>query len=611
MRVMREMVGETLSHRYQMVARVSGGGMGEVYRGHDLLLDRSVAIKVLQPSLASDPEIVERFRAEARAAARLNHPNIVHVHDWGCEDDRTYYMVMEYVSGTDLRDVLVTTGSLEPAQAVEIVASMCDALYVAHAAGLVHRDVKPENVLLNRLGEVKVVDFGIAAFTDAERTQPGGILAGTLRYISPEQARGQEATFASDIWAAGAVLAELLTGLPPLQGAGTDLLHRRAHEPPQLPSSWDPRIPEDLDAVVAKACAVEPADRFTDASEMSSALRRVAARSLPEAPPVSELTDQVTGDIVLPDMQPTTHIAGRKRGPRRKGARLKMAFAALLALLLIAGGAKAVQTFVLPQMVQVPDLSGMSLGRANDEAAAVDLDVVVSGRKHDPTIKRGAVISQTPESGELQEGSKIELILSSGPPKVALPKVIGLKADKAEEILADAHLKVGTTTTEYSLEKEGTVIGTDPPEGKLTWGEPVNLVVSKGPQPTSIPTVEGLKLEKAKGELEAAGFSVIVTNAYSDDIEAGRVIKTEPGAGEIVGEGSTIEMFVSAGPQYKTLKMPDVRGMNVDAAKAQLEQLGLRVHVEQACPGTTVVDSTPSPGTTVQQHDLVAIFVCN
>jgi serine/threonine-protein kinase len=608
---MRDLVGETLSNRYQMVARVAGGGMGEVYRGHDLLLDRSVAIKVLQPSLASDPEIVERFRAEARAAARLNHPNIVHVHDWGCEDERHYYMVMEYVSGTDLRDVLVTRGSLEPAQAVEIVAAMCEALYVAHSAGLVHRDVKPENVLLNRVGDVKVVDFGIAAFTDAERTQPGGNLAGTLRYISPEQARGQEATAASDIWAAGAVLSELLTGLPPLQGAGADLLQRRAHEPPQAPSTWDPDIPEDLDEAVLKACALDPADRFSDASEMAMALRRVAIRSLPDATPVTGLLDQITGDIVLPDMEPTTHIAGRPRRPRRKGARLKIAMAAFIALLLLAGGAKAFETFVLPQMVSVPDLTSMSLARANREAGATDLDVVVSDRRRDPVVEKGAVISQSPATGELEEGSTIQLVLSSGPPKVALPKLIGLTIEKAEKALNEAHLEKGTVTTEYSLEKEGVVIAIDPSEGKWTWGTKVDFVVSRGPQPISVPSVEGLKLEKAKAELEAAGFSVVVTNAYSDEIEEGRVIQTDPTEGEVIPEGSTVEMFVSVGPQYKTMKMPDVRGMNVDAARTKLEGMGLRVVVQQACPGTTVVETTPSGGTAVQEHQKVALFVCN
>src|SRR5918999_748966 len=220
---MGDLVGEVFSHRYRLEARIAGGGMGEVYRGHDLLLDRTVAVKVLQPSLAADPELVQRFKAEARAAARLSHPNIVAVHDWGAEDDKTYYMVMEYVSGSDLRDLLVSRGAIEPAHAAAIMASVCEGLFVAHSRGLVHRDVKPENILLARDGTVKVADFGIAAMVDADRTTPGGTIPGTLRYLSPEQARGEDATAASDIWAAGAVLCELLTGNPPGSGSGADL----------------------------------------------------------------------------------------------------------------------------------------------------------------------------------------------------------------------------------------------------------------------------------------------------------------------------------------------------------------------------------------------------
>ena len=215
MRLMRDLVGETFSHRYRLIARVAGGGMGDVYRAHDLLLDRAVAVKVLQPGLAADPDLVARFKAEARAAARLTHPNVVAVYDWGEESERTYYMVMEFVPGTDLRDVLVGQGRLEAAQAAAIVADVCDALAAAHESGLVHRDVKPENVLIAPGGKVKVADFGIAAVADTDRTAPGGVIPGTLRYLAPEQARGAHAGTAADIWAAGAMLYELVTGHPP------------------------------------------------------------------------------------------------------------------------------------------------------------------------------------------------------------------------------------------------------------------------------------------------------------------------------------------------------------------------------------------------------------
>lgn len=613
MKVMRDLVGETLSHRYRLVARVAGGGMGEVYRGHDLLLDRSVAVKILQPSLASDPALVERFRAEARAAARLTHPNIVGVHDWGCEGERTYYMVMEYVSGTDLRDVLVARGNLAPRQAVEIVASVCDALHVAHSKGLVHRDVKPENILLNRAGEVKVADFGIAIVADADRTSPGGMIPGTLRYLSPEQARGSDATAASDLWAAGAVLSELLTGLPPLQGAGGELLQRRAHEPPRPPSSWDKNIPAELDEVVLRACALDPVDRFAGATEMAGALRRIAADRLGDAPGVDTLLDHETGEIAVADPDMTSHMTPRRAaGRRRRRPRLKTLFAALIMLLLLAGTAGAVNAFVMPQMVRVPDLEGLERATAERRAASVDLEVLVIGRENHMSIEKGSVVEQSPATGELEEGSTIELVLSLGPPKVRLPSLVGLKLDEATEKLEARDLFLGSTTKSYSPEPEGTVIEQSESQGKVVIGSEIDVVVSKGPEPLEVPDVSGVTEARAVARLEAAGFDPVPVEAYSDDVKVGRVISTSPGAGDIIGEGSKVEVYVSIGPEFERLQMPDVRGKDVDAARSQLESLGLRVRIETPCGegARTVVETDPIPGTAIYENDLVALFLC-
>ncbi len=611
MKVMRDLVGETLSQRYRLVARVAGGGMGEVYRGHDLLLDRSVAVKILQPSLASDPHLVERFRAEARAVARLTHPNIVGVHDWGCEGDRTYYMVMEYVSGTDLRDVLVGRGNLAPRQAVEVVAAVCDALQVAHAHGVVHRDVKPENILLNRVGDVKVADFGIAAVADADRTSPGGMIPGTLRYLSPEQARGWDATPASDVWAAGAVLSELLTGLPPLQGAGSELLQRRAHEPPRPPSSWDRDIPEELDEIVLKACALDAEDRFGSAGEMAGALRRVAADRLEPAPGLDTLLDQVTGEIASIDVSEFTDIEGRRaRNRRRGGFALKTLVAALLVVVALAGAAFGVQSYLLPQMVEVPDLTGQSLAVAERNATELELEVLVIGRRADLSVEKGSVIEQSPASGELEEGSTIEVVLSSGPPKVKLPQLVGMSLEDAEAKLRKRDLFRGSIKKEFSLEKKGTVLAQSPENGKLVIGSEVDLVVSKGPEPLEVPDVTGIAAAKAVARLEEAGFAPVTVDAYSDSVDKGVVISTSPGPEEIAAEASEIEVYVSIGPQYKMVSMPDVRGMGVDAARAELEGLGLKVRVERPCPGETVVETHPIPGTKVRQNTTVALFVC-
>jgi beta-lactam-binding protein with PASTA domain len=605
---MRDLVDEVLSNRYRLVSRVAGGGMGDVYRGHDLLLDRTVAVKVLQHSLANDPALVARFRAEARAAARLNHTNIVAVHDWGAEADQTYYMVMEYVPGTDLRDVLVSRGPLAPRQAAEIVAVVCDALAVAHTAGLVHRDVKPENILIARGGVVKVADFGIAAVTDAEHTVPGAV-AGTLRYLSPEQARGEEATTASDVWAAGAVLAELLTAKPPLQGSGPNILQRRATEAPIAPSSIDSAVPKELDEIVLRACSVAPESRFADASDMARALRLAASR-LPEAHPVETLLEEVTGEIRLPDASPTTFLAKRRRSRRRLG--MGRIAAIVLALLIAAFGVyKGLDALVGPVMVDVPTLVGLTKEEAANAAEEAGLRLEIERRRH-PDVEAGSVIEQTPSQGELEEGSPIAIVVSAGPPLEVVPDLVGMKFEAARTKLLALHLKV-QESRRYDDAEVGEVIAQQPPEGRLEWGKTVTLVVSKGPQPVEVPDVSGMSADKAKASLKDAGFEVALTTGYSDDVPEGKVLSTAPAGGTVAPEGSTIEVVVSAGPEFKELRMPDVRGMGIDDAQARLEGLGfMQIRIVQSCGGggTIVAEQEPLPGTMVRENDPIDLFTC-
>ncbi|MFN2489157.1 MAG: protein kinase, partial [Actinomycetota bacterium] len=488
MRLMHDLVGDTLGDRYRLIVRLAGGGMGEVYKAHDLLLDRPVAVKVLQPSLAADPELVQRFKAEARAAARLTHPNVVAVYDWGSAGERIYYMVMEYVPGTDLRDLLVVRSNLEPAQAAEIVASVCDALAAAHTSGLVHRDIKPENVLIARDGAVKVADFGIAVVADVDRTMPGGAIPGTLRYLSPEQAEGRHASPASDVWAAGAVLAELVTGQPPLQGAGANFLRRRASEEPIPPSKVDPRVPEALDEIVVQACAIAPGRRFGEASDMAHALRRASVRSLPTAPPLHSLLDELTGEIDLRDPAPT-RLERRRRRRRawRKG--LKRAAVTLLLLALVAGGGVAAGSFLVPGDVRVPDVTGSSQGSAVAAAGEAGLDLEVVGREHHFGTAPGEVVRQDPATGRIQEGDTIRVVVSAGLPTVEVPRVVGRPMERAGGKLESLGFEVGSVSNTYSRKRDGTVISQTPSAGGQRYGSPVDLVVSKGRSPVAVPSV--------------------------------------------------------------------------------------------------------------------------
>ena len=613
MRVMGDLVGEVLSHRYRLVAPIAGGGMGEVYRGHDLLLDRTVAVKVLQPSLAADPELVQRFKAEARAAARLSHPNIVAVHDWGAENDQTYYMVMEYVSGTDLRDLLVSRGSIDPAQAASIMASVCEALHVAHSRGLIHRDVKPENILLARDGTVKVADFGIAAMVDAERTAPGGTIPGTLRYLAPEQARGAEATSSSDIWAAGAVLCELLTGSPPGSGNGMDLIRRRATEPVVPPSSMGAEVPPELDDIVMKACALETADRYASAELMARDLRTIDGDRLGEAPAVDLLLDHVTGEIRLPDMEPTTFVSGRtrKKQLRTRKARARLLLAIPLLLLLIFGGAKAAGWLFAPEMVAVPDLEGTSKAEATRLAREQGLRLEVVDRERSGDFRPGEIMSQAPATGEIEEGSTIEVVVSAGYPKLPVPDVVGLSLKETEARFRVHKLETGKLEYAYSQKPEGVVISQSPADGDLEWYSKVDLVVSKGPEPVEVPNVVGNSAAAASKALEAAGFVPVVVEAYSDDVDEGKVISTDPAASQVVPKGGEVQIYVSIGPEFKELKMPDLRGATVSDAQSRLTDLGLRYRVIQSCAGgSTVVETDPIAGTTVRENDRVALFVC-
>ncbi len=603
MRVLRDLVGETLSGRYMLVSRVAGGGMGEVFRGHDLLLDRPVAVKVLQPSLAQDPELVERFKEEARAAARLNHPNIVSVHDWGSAGDQTYYMVMEFVSGTDLREVLTLTGPLEPAQAVEVVADVCEALATAHRVDLVHRDVKPENILIARDGTVKVTDFGIAIVIDAERTFPGGTIPGTVRYLSPEQARGEAAVPASDIWAAGALLFELLTGEPLFEGGGIETLQRRAYDNPRLPSELDRSLPRDLDRIVEKACSPDPNERFGDAAEMAQELRMAPVSS---AAPLTTLLDDVTGEIRLPDMEPTTFNPRKRTKGRLHLAGMFLAVAALLLVLIT--GARALMG---PNLVRVPAVTGTELTDARARAEELGLKLSVVDRVRTPDVPEGSIVSQDPERGEIEEGRAIEVVVSQGLPLSRVPDLVGLELAKAKDRLDEAKLEMRTASLEYSAKPKGVVIEQDPADGKLEWGQTISVVVSRGPRPIEVPNVTGMKVEEAQEKLREAGFKTAVLDVYSDSVAKGRVVATSPAGGAIAGEGSEIRLQVSIGPEFQNVRLPDVRGMTVQAATAELQSIGLRVRIEESCPGgSTVVETHPIPGTMVKENSVIALFVC-
>jgi serine/threonine-protein kinase len=521
---------------------------------------------------------------------------------------------MEYVPGTDLRDVLVGRGPFDPAHATDVMIAVCDALHAAHRHGLIHRDVKPENVLIARDGTVKVADFGIAAVADAERTIPGGSILGTLRYLSPEQAAGEVATHASDIWSAGAVLFELLTGSAPQGGSGAELLRRRAIEPPVAPSTLEPSVPESLDEIVLKACAVDPEARYHDAGEMAVALRTASVELVPTSKPVTELLVDLTEDIHLPEMTPPA-LAGR-RDARRDARRSRTRTVRWLALLAVVvglafGGWTAYGAIFGAKEVQVPTLIGLTRAEAAEKADEAGFKLTVTDEKRDPEVEEGDIISQSPDDGLLLEGKAISVVVSKGPPLVKVPNFTGMKLEKAEARLEKLGLERGAVTSEYSLEfDKGEIIEQSRSRTKLEPGESVGFLVSKGPRMFEVPDVVADKKAKAEAELEAAGFNVTFVDVYSDDIDAGRVVSTNPGAGIEAPEAGTIEVAISLGPEFEVVNMPDVRGMHVDDARALLEGKGFSVRKSQSCPGSTVQETDPRSGEKVKENATVTLFVC-
>ena len=623
MQLMTDLVGRTLSQRYRLTARVSGGPLGDVYEAEDTLLKRPVALKVLPHSLSIDDSVVERFRAEAGAVARLTHPNTVSIYDWG-NDAQTFYMVMERIPATDLRDLLVAQGALAPAQAAELIAQVCDALNAAHRTGLVHRALKPENILITEDGTVKVTEFGLAIVAPREDPSSSG-MSTSVRYMAPEQALGFDASPTSDIWAAGAILSEMLTARPPLQGAGADLLERRAHEEPMPPSHFDPALPEDLDQIVLKACALDPAQRFHDASDMANDLRRAVARSLPAAPPVEELVGSITSENGhsngVAEVNPFVKEVprGRHAKPRLKLRVGRILLTLLLLIALVLGASYAGFVFFVPKEVPVPDVVELTPAEARERLEEEDIEVVVADRVRALEVPEGHIVNQSPEEGMLTEGDTLEVVVSSGLPQIRIPSVEGKRASAARERLKDRNFTIGRVLRRHSSkEDKGIVLKQLPAQGEHDWGSEVHLVVSKGPPPVRVPNLVGELTVGAINKLEREGLKPKQVDVYSYEVDAGLVIRTEPKAGKTLHVGDKITVVSSLGPEFERVTVPGLWGEPMGDALAQLSYVGLGYDAVEGASCTkrekkgprTVLDTEPPGGSVVWEYETITVYVC-
>ena len=548
-----------LGNRYEIQEVLGEGGMAKVFLGTDRVLGRTVAVKVLSPQYAEDQQFVARFRREAQAAAALNHPNIVSVFDTG-SNGNVHYIVMEYVEGKTLQEVLREESRLTPERGIEIGEAVARALVAAHDKGLVHRDIKPGNIMITREGQVKVMDFGIARATTSDTVTQTAAVLGTAAYLSPEQAQGETVDGRSDIYSHGVVLYEMLTGRQPFVGESpVSIAYRHVTEDPVLPSRLNPDVPGALDAIVMKAMAKSADDRYQTAQELIDDLRRAAegmpvaaAAVLPGA--TTQVIDRGSHTQVLtgPIEEEMEEEEGRRVGWIVFWTLLVLALLGLAAFFLV----RALMTETEP--VVVPNVVGFNRAAAVQTLEAEGLEVEVRRRVRDD-VPADEVFRQDPEPGtEVDEGSLVTIFVSRGARLVEVPGVVGLSQEEAQQAIEDAGLTLGFVGQEASDEEQGTVISQDPPaEDEVEEGSAVNIVVSSGPETVAVPNVVCDSPDDARAEIEGRDLVYEeVGDEFSTNCPPDTVSRQNPEGGTEVAPGNTVRVRISLGPSPEASPSP-------------------------------------------------------
>ncbi len=627
------LVDRVLDRRYAVEARIARGGMASVYLAVDRRLDRRVAVKVMHPGLADDHDFVARFNREARAAASLSHPDVVAVYDQGTDAGHAF-LVMEYVPGATLRSVLRERGRLTPGEALAVMDHVLAALGAAHHAGLVHRDVKPENVLITADARVKVADFGLArAIAETTLTGSGGLLLGTVAYLAPEQVERGVSDARTDVYSAGVMLYELLTGRPPFTGdTPIAVAYQRVREPVPAPSASAPGVPPEIDRLVAAATALDPADRPADASVLHTELRAVrdalnlhervpavpavaldAARQVESTEVVREGAPARGGDTqVVPrdvDTEGTAATAATPRPPRSRRLRWPVVAAVVAVITALAGAGG--WWLAAGRYVSAPGLLGLSRAAAEAKAHAAGLRIRWLAPVYSDTVKRDLVARQQPGRGDhVTHGALLSLALSRGPETHPVPAVVGKPLDQAKSMITAVHLQVGDVRQAYAdTVAKGDVVRSDPAPGTTVHaGTAVSLVVSQGPQPLPVPNVVGMDVQQATSTVTSAGFEATTSDTFSDTVPKGTVISQDPGAGGTAPKGTTIALVVSKGKQL--FPVPGVEGQNVDRAVKILQGAGFTAKVYSFPGGPGIVlNQSPGPNSMRPKGTSISLYV--
>ncbi len=590
------------SGRYKIVEKIGSGGMAEVYKAEDTILNRTVAIKVLHSQLATQKDFIERLRREAQAAANLNHPNIVNIHDWGSEDD-TYFIVMEYIEGKTLKEIIEAEAPFPPERAISIATKVCSALDFAHRRDIIHRDVKPQNIMITTEGEIKVTDFGIArAGAATPMTQTGSIM-GTAQYISPEQAQGRIIQQTSDIYSLGIVLYEMFTGKVPFSGENPiAIAFKQVHEKPIPPRKIRPSIPDSLERITLRALAKNPNDRYQTGEQMRADLLRFS-RGEDVSPLPPQLSSAGETIVITPK---------RKKRKRRKIPLTPWVILIVLIPVIVILAYAFASGISFSPTTTVPNLEGKNVEEAKDIAKSFGFKLKVSERSFSSAVKAGLIMEQDPGAGlKASESSTILVTVSRGPELIEVPDVSNKSSEEASFILGQASLEIGNIKRVFNdTVPQGTVISQSPKPGKkVPKGAMVDIVVSKGEELIMVPDLIGKLLKDARRELSQLGLELTRTSEYSDDIDKDAIIRQSPAAGTEVKKGLTVSVVVSKGPEMS--KVPEVRELSEAEAINLITNEGLEADVQYIKAGEKgkVIEQYPAADTEVKKGSSVTVYV--
>jgi eukaryotic-like serine/threonine-protein kinase len=618
--------GTLIDNRYKVLSRIGSGGMADVYLAEDGLLGRRVALKLLHHRFAADQEFVERFRREASSAAGLSHPNVVAVFDRG-EWDGTYYIAMEYLPGRSLKSIVREHGPLAAQDAIDIVTQIVLALRFAHKRGIIHRDIKPHNVILDEEGRAKVTDFGIARAGASDMTLTGSIM-GTAQYLSPEQAQGHAVTEASDVYAVGVVLYELLTGSIPFDGeSAVTIAMQQVTAEPVPPSQRNPAVGPALDAVVLRALAKDPAQRYATADDLLAALQQAREGIVPAAAPNGAPATATTALLVPPVVPPaapgaagiapavaaTAPLLPLEDGPTGERRNRWMWWALGVAALLAAAVALLLLLVPSSKQVTVPNVSGQSQAAAVAALKRAGLHPMLQPTAN-ASVPSGFVIGETPPHGtRVDEGSSVTLFVSTGPGSQALPDVTGKPVAEAVRILKQKGFVPRKQGQSSETVAKGHVISTDPaPATEVQIGGTVTVFVSSGPAKVKVPEVKGQPQAEATGALEAAELKPVVEKREVAEPSPGTVISQSPAAGSRLKPGSKVTIVVAQAP--KGVSVPSLLGESEGEALSTLNGLGLgskvvsRTVTDPSKEGL-VVHQDPGAGAKLEKGEVVTIAI--